>query len=523
MGLLDSGTDYMPDDIMRSIDPRRRRGGLFNMPWLRSAPDVAPGDIGMSGEGDPRPINLSKAVGAVESPEEAESVHTRQGRIMPDEMSTTSVASNNDSTMINAANKTLSDRITAPDSGIRPEADTPDEARMRTLQERSDKMQQPLGWKRRLLQAGLMAAPIALGAAFGGSEGASGAAQGVVTQGGVQQRRKDELQRQLEAELQQTTHNVTTEGAARQKEYEGLPLREAQMRNIESEITSREGFKRNQAPPTITIEDEQGNPRMMQFNPDTNRYDIPVGKGYQKEGKQATDEFERLWASDPKNTVNGTLKKPTLADKIAFENDLAKGKRQPPEASYSPALDAHGRIVGRISNRTGIPEPLPGGTAPEGGFRKTGMGSTQVQREIQAAAITKSYDEISAYVDHHPGLTGPGAGRWQNFETFWGDPSPDAAELRGKIMSYAALQPGLHGMRNIQMVDEIKRELGGLKMTPEALKRGLKGLGQASGAMHQATQEFYGERPTLQNQVDGGEQVEEYVRDPKTNKLVRKQ
>jgi hypothetical protein len=109
------------------------------------------------------------------------------------------------------------------------------------------------GWKRGLAKAALNIAPIALGGLFGGTEGAAGAAQGVeqvnAEQAALREKRREELQKAIEAQLgRESTMDIE---AARERG--AMARQQALPRNIDP--NSPEGI-------AARIAIEQGKPQL---------------------------------------------------------------------------------------------------------------------------------------------------------------------------------------------------------------------------------------------------------------------
>ena len=79
-----------------------------------------------------------------------------------------------------------------------------------------------------------------------------------------------------------------------------------------------------------------------------------------------------------------------------------------------------------------------------------------------------------------------------------------------QIASFAALQPTLHGFRGQQALAQFEKIIGGVPKNPDALEAAIKAIQGTAGI--------------IQNIGRGtGEAPIEYVRDPKTGKLILKQ
>jgi hypothetical protein len=113
------------------------------------------------------------------------------------------------------------------------------------------------------------------------------------------------------------------------------------------------------------------------------------------------------------------------------------------------------------------------------GFTTTG--ATVANREAGADYSNVLGDEVLKALES-PELQaqiGPIMGRYNSLKAAAGAGDPIAQELVGQLRSFAALQPGIHGMRNFQMVAHME-ELLNTAQNPAALAAGLRGILAAS-------------------------------------------
>jgi hypothetical protein len=109
-------------------------------------------------------------------------------------------------------------------------------------------------------------------------------------------------------------------------------------------------------------------------------------------------------------------------------------------------------------------------------FDKPNTAGTQVKIDAARRSLDVGNDLIK-FIDtpEVASKLGPIMGRYTNLQLALGDPDPLMAQLRGKIASFAALQPGIHGMRNYSMMTHLEKLMGN-QMSPEAMKAGINGI-----------------------------------------------
>lgn len=477
MGFL-SG-DYMPQDIMGGL--RRRRG-----PWQPRE--------GIE-DGQPEPDDDLDGGGGMEP--------APQG---------TRVVSVSDGDSGGAPPTAPSTTPTYGGSNVTPY----DDSRLRGLEAQATKMQQPKSLMQRLLQVGMVALPAALGGLVGGGAGAAGAAEGVNKQ--MQTRAKEKLTERATLNEQiehERARQATAQGQERTIEA-NKPYRDLQMRNIQSAIDHR--GQGTQPQPDEFERLHSNTPGHGDHKPT-----LQERVDYQRSIQQAPqgDEFERLHSNDPKHAGH----KPTLQERIDFDNSKAKAAHQPPDPSYTPLTDDAGRIIGRWNNRSGTTESLSNKVAKDGTaapptppMRRSGVPATVQRTDIQSIAVQRAQEDVEKFIDANAAKMGPVMGRGQNFLQWFGSPDPGAQELRMRVESLAALNPAIHNFRSSVWAQNMVKELGGLKMTPEALKAGIRGLTSAAKVMHESTAEYYG----AGRQPQAGGTIEEWERGP-DGKMRRKQ
>lgn len=161
---------------------------------------------------------------------------------------------------------------------------TPSQGRIDALQHRYDEANKPLTGKQRLFKALATIAPTALGAIFGGSAGATGAAEGTVETGHYNteeaDKRNKDLIAQIEAERGRQERQYDQSQQTQRTVYTQKNENYRQDRQLEALRTARNG-----AAATVTSVNPDGSSTVKQWNPATKRYDIEVGGDPKQVGK----------------------------------------------------------------------------------------------------------------------------------------------------------------------------------------------------------------------------------------------
>jgi hypothetical protein len=113
-------------------------------------------------------------------------------------------------------------------------------------------------------------------------------------------------------------------------------------------------------------------------------------------------------------------------------------------------------------------------------------------RGSAAQTVLNLYDRpgkpgLETLVRKNASQMGPLIGRVNRGEMAIGDLPPDIGELVTAMESFYALQPAVHGFRNVEFVKDFKTAMGSLERDPESFIAGMKGL-----------------RPTLESVRDEG-------------------
>lgn len=281
------------------------------------------------------------------------------------------------------------------------------------------------------------------------------------------------------------------------------------------------------APHTITTADG-----IMQFNPSTQRFDIPVGQPLEKAesaGKTiTTDQGIMQWNPETKRydiqagatpgAKTGTvhqLEDGTLimahpdgtATPVTVNGQPAKGKVTSPQGDdfaqfYQKYLKEKGLTDSASNEKKARAEWSAAGQAPErppqamlidptgraqlvrpgqqvtpGSVTPTELSTlnapTTLQRDAAGRAQTMvDLDQRIRKALQNPEIakgTGPLIGRLNEAQNRLGTLPHDLAELKNDLVSYGAFQAGLHPVRGIGAIEYFDRVMGGLGQSPEEL------------------------------------------------------
>lgn len=246
-----------------------------------------------------------------------------------------------------------------------------------------------------------------------------------------------------------------------------------------------------------TITTDQG---IMQWNPDTKRYDIQAGKAPEKPTKEAGTvhqlEDGSLVIAHPDGTatavtldgkpVKGEAKTPPKQS--LEEQAVAEYKASHPNASTTEALEyvkTHTAPPDKNDHGQNFIDPAtnklvrvgPGGSVPAGAVTAAGENTintptTQARNAGERSTTMLDLDARIRSALKNPEIlkgTGPLAGRLSEMENRLGTLPHDLSELKNDLKSYGAFQAGLHPVRGIGGLEYFDKVMGGLGQTPEEL------------------------------------------------------
>lgn len=220
--------------------------------------------------------------------------------------------------------------------------------------------------------------PIAGGAAFGGLEGAAGAAQGVNEGKDISYERRERRRSQLREDMRraQDQEYRTDRDRITDTRYEDEKIY-SRGRDAVADERYREGVTRQdkQFKTQHSKDTKEVDGRIRQFNPETNKYDIDLGPVTNKprENTLIEDMHDR---EHPDHKM-------TLTEYEEYQNRLAKMQRRAsgggPAPVFSPVTDDRGNVIGKWNNRTG--EAIGMDNKPLTNFRKNAQPETRNARE----------------------------------------------------------------------------------------------------------------------------------------------
>jgi hypothetical protein len=177
-------------------------------------------------------------------------------------------------------------------------------------------------------------------------------------------------------------------------------------------------------------------------------------------------------------TFNPTDPMYGFAEKAAgnVANILLPKPKEAKEPKWQQGEDEDGNPI-LYDMVSGTVKPFPKGAVP----KATGA---EANRVASAKAALESSASIRDYLKD-PKVRdeiGPLMGRYNSLLQAVGEGNPTAVKLVGKLKSYSALQPNIHGFRAVQFADQIN-DLLTTKQTPESLLAGIDGIDDAARAV----------------------------------------
>lgn len=212
---------------------------------------------------------------------------------------------------------------------------------------------------------------------------------------------------------------------------------------------------------------------VMQFNPDTKRYDIPVGAAPVKPGNDF-EQFYHDYLSDNKfpDTAHNRL--------LAREKFAAAG--QAPQKPQQQLGVIDGKVV----------ELKPGMTIPDGTQSLSGdlKGKKPTADEQKRADLAENLNEnlntLEDIVNRRPELFGKLAGRLTNLKGELGSDDPDIGALETVKHQLGMVQMSTHGMRSAQGIESAAQSIvNGFKNGPDALKKSIETARKSASTFQQ--------------------------------------
>lgn len=353
--------------------------------------------------------------------------------------------------------------------------------RRQKLEEEVAAMDQPMSGTQKLLSAISTLAPTAIGAIFGGSEGATGASLGtseaVTARQTLQEQRRKSLLDEISTERQ---HEFQSGESALTRDMQTAQLGETTRHNtaMEGQKTATEdvtlrtkGLKRDPSGNLVPITREDMGPEELADL--ENKEGLGSLRKAQTELAQATEELRRAQA-DPHS----------LQFQMAQER-LNTAKQNAATASRRLGLSADQFDMRAFGTHNGAPLPgamltdegSPVGSSFQQNVRPTG---TQRNKEGLATSAREQLNDIKAIVSKRPDIFGPAEGRRTDFTVWVGSQDPDAQAFRAARTIAGDHLAGVFGGRSEAALEALDAAIGQFKDNPAALQAGLDQLDKAN-------------------------------------------
>lgn len=381
----------------------------------------------------------------------------------------------------------------------------PGYSRMTQLNARLDKAQAPPTLKQRLIRMAITMAPTALGAAFGGLEGAGAAAQGtseaIATDRTQKQHDTDDLIRQVDQSGRmvdnQYGHILHSRDIAANRDATAA-YRQATIQSANSRAAATEQGRSDRSDQRSSTQlrlhglDADGNPLPMDQLSEKDK----AGIQHQKNQDELVDATTAL--------------RKAQTDKIPADIENAKqrlliARQHLADSAQRLALQQRGMDL----REEGLD------------WRETGATAATQTKVQQAGAIQDVGTELIKRIRANKDNLGPISGRITNVEQLWGNIPKEAAELGSYAGSFAALLPGLHQMRGTAAMKDFETRLqaGSFKTYGDAMEAAVQAMMDSAGTMKKAWQRGFtstaGNRRRAQNNqplINADQNVVEFVR-----------
>jgi hypothetical protein len=252
-----------------------------------------------------------------------------------------------------------------------------------------------------------------------------------------------------------------------------------------------------------TVTTDQG---IMQWDPNTHGYTIRVGGAPEKESgeKALQDENGNWFAPGPNHTMvpitlngqpfkgkNTEPKQPQFSAIEAAHIRAAGGDPDKPE-TLTAAVLAKAKQIGEKST----PEPgslqlvqdnqgnwetfnnKTGKMAPTEAVKPSGLTTS---RQQQGSVIKSAGDDLIKEIEAKRGKVGNLGSYWDQAKNGTPISDPDVAGLMTSLASFAALQPTLHGFRGTEALKGFENIIGGIPKNPDALIASIRSIQKTAG------------------------------------------
>lgn len=201
---------------------------------------------------------------------------------------------------------------------------------------------------------------------------------------------------------------------------------------------------------------------VMQFNPETKKYDIPVGGAPEKKPDTIDQQYDEAVKSGDIEGAKRLLK---------IKGDLAAAGQQPQRPPQQLAVGPDGKVI----------ELKPGVTVPQGTKTVSGELGAKATADEQKRAdlaenLNENFNQLEDILTRRPDLFGKVAGRLTNIREWIGSDDKDIAALGTLKHQIGMAQISAHGMRSAQGVESAAESLvnswkNGADATKSALEK----------------------------------------------------
>lgn len=363
-------------------------------------------------------------------------------------------------------------KIQLPDINTMPGTD-----RLNALKSQLDTNMNPPSqpWWKKLIKYGMMVAPVAIGAGYGGIMGAGAAAGGVADESQILKQNKLERDRQLQSE-------ISEQGQERTAQYETAGhVAQANVQN-QTNALIRDAILHN------TKDIASGHDATSIANTGTKTDSTETIAGNRLDQQKIVDQSKILLQRAQASLDEA--KKGGVAAQIAF----AQRHLQLAEQNAQLAADTHEANFFGTQGGQPIPGAPTDGQGHVIGFRPasaTGMTGQTRSRIQSGGAIEQGGNDLIQYIDQNRDVLGPMMGRVHSLADLVSLDTPASKELGNQFESWLALQPAFHGFRGVSALSRFEEKAGGFNQDPDSLIGSIKGImkavGSASKGMEGAT------------------------------------
>lgn len=201
---------------------------------------------------------------------------------------------------------------------------------------------------------------------------------------------------------------------------------------------------------------------VMQWNPETKRYDIPAGGAPTKPG----NDFEQYY----KDYLTDNNFPDTAHNRLLARREFAAAGQAPEKPLRQLVVLPGGKVA-----EVGAGETIPEGSQTVAGDLKTPQPTADEKKRADLVEnLNENLDQLEDIVNRRPDLFGKVAGRYTQLREWTGSSDPDVAALKGISDRLGMVQQSSHGMRSAQHVEQSANSvLNGFKNGPDAMKKAI--------------------------------------------------